>query len=1264
MKKRLKRTKAVGIALSAAMLLSPTIHSEAQSLVQDTNTQQEQLNIEDTNADQIAPVYSIANGESRTITLLTGDVITVTGVGEGKITIDVKPADGIEDRTRIITIDKETFVFPEKAMPYIAAGQLDYDLFNITKLLEYQYDDTSQTDIPVIVEYKETKVRSFAAAMTPAAPEGSKRTKVLESIHGAAVSADKKHVSKFWKAITPDLDEKELKEQATSVQLDAGIEKIWLDEKVEATLSKSVPQVGAPQAWQLGYDGKGTAVAVLDTGIDASHPDIAPQLDEAVSFVPGEDVKDYNSHGTHVASTVLGTGAASGGQNKGVAPGARLLVGKVLSNGGSGLSSWIIDGMEWASDKAKIVNMSISTQAASDGTDPMAQAVNRLSAEKGTLFVVAAGNNGKEMSVGSPGAADAALTIGAVSKTDRLASFSSQGPRLGDSALKPDLSAPGVAISAARSQYASGSGAYAMKDGTSMATPHVAGAAAIVAQKHPEWTGEQIKQALMSSTKQLPGLQPYQIGTGRLDIPAALDDISATGSLSFGFFDWPHEETAPIERTVTYQNDSDSAIVLDLLPVFTDAKGQPAPEGMLKLSANKVTVPAKGSASITVSLDVQKGALGTKYQGQLSANQNGKTVAHTAMGMMKEEERYTLDLRALDRDGSPNIAYTLVYNLETGEPKIVTVAGSTQLRLPKGTYSITSLMDVDMKTDHMGVAFVGDPEFELTQDAKLDLDGQAAREIQVQTPKKAEATSMRIEYTRVAGGKGTGDMWQLPITADKMYAMPADKVENGSFEVAMRWRMIKPMLSITLQDKELDVLPQLGSVNLTGNYALPVVYAGKGAVSDYNNLDAQGKMVIVERSDEVTASQRAQAARNAGAKLLITVNDKPQELAEIYTTTSGEAPLAIASISGTEGAVLVKAARTGHLTLDVKATANTPYLYDLVKAYTDEVPNGEGALLYAPKPNELTRLDSKYYSDRPVTGTEWRFDFRPYRSVDRKLAWFPLSAPFEREEWVSAIEGSTWYQKAQITDQGSEYWEMRGKTDVSYQAGEKLANNWFKPVVAPAFGPGFISPYRITDMLYLNTKAWGDSEEGHAGFFSGQTTQSKLYKEGTLIAQTNSDALISYSSLISKERKQYTLVSDSERNSGRWNTSTKTHTEWTFWSEYTKEKEVIPMLNLRYDVDTDLAGNVPAGSVIDLTLSASHVANAKGAGNIEDVTLEVSFDEGQTWQPTKLTRQQSKWVTRIKNPSQPGGSVSLRASAQDDAGNSIKQDIIKAYRLR
>lgn len=397
--------------------------------------------------------------ESHTVTLITGDVVRyVDGPGD-QDTVTVDRPDGASGGVRIQQAGEDVYVLPDEATTLIAAGTLDRRLFNVSALVRMGYDDEGTGSVPLIATYPPARAKAL-----PAAPRGAKKVRTLESVNGAALTADKDDARTFWSAIT---------RHDTARSLDGGIAKLWLDGRSEALLTESVPQVGAPQAWAAGFDGKGAKVAVLDTGIDADHPDVKDRVVGARSFVPGEEVDDKNGHGTHVASTIAGSGAASEGASKGVAPAADLLVGKVLSDEGSGADSGIIEAMEWAkAEGADVVSMSLGSPVPDDGTDPMSQAVNSLSADGGPLFVIAAGNAYGAGTIGSPGSAEQALTIAAVDKRDGRAAFSSMGPLVRSHGLKPDLSAPGVDINAAASQSVPGiEGMYQSMSGTSMATP-------------------------------------------------------------------------------------------------------------------------------------------------------------------------------------------------------------------------------------------------------------------------------------------------------------------------------------------------------------------------------------------------------------------------------------------------------------------------------------------------------------------------------------------------------------------------------------------------------------------------------------------------------------------------------------------------------------------------------------------------------------------------------------------------------------------------
>ncbi|MBI3913355.1 MAG: S8 family peptidase [Chloroflexi bacterium] len=301
------------------------------------------------------------------------------------------------------------------------------------------------------------------------------------------------------------------------------VEQIWLDEPVHTMLDASVPLLGVPQVWEAGFTGKGITVAVIDTGVDLDHPDFAGRVAQSKDFT-GEGYFDGSGHGTHVASTIGGTGAADNGKFRGVAPECTLLAAKVLRGDGSGNMSDVMAGVEWAvQQRAQVLNLSLGGGGASDGTDALSTTCDAAVA-RGVVMCIAAGNSGPGAStVGSPGAAKRVITIGATSKADAIANFSSRGPTK-DGRVKPDLCFPGVGIIAARAKGTSmGSPQgdfYTSASGTSMATPHAAGACALLLQAKPGLSPDQIKDILMGTAKDL-SFEPNAQGKGRADIFAA-----------------------------------------------------------------------------------------------------------------------------------------------------------------------------------------------------------------------------------------------------------------------------------------------------------------------------------------------------------------------------------------------------------------------------------------------------------------------------------------------------------------------------------------------------------------------------------------------------------------------------------------------------------------------------------------------------------------------------------------------------------------------
>jgi subtilisin family serine protease len=654
-----------------------------------------------------------SSGEpGRTITLVTGDQV----VYQGDEAREVRPGPGRDGvRFSVHRNADHLYVIPSDAMTAVASGRVDRRLFDLTALTEFGYD--RRDTVPLIVTGRD-------------AGRVARGGTALPSIDGYAYDAAK---GEAWRSLTAA----------------RGVGRIWLDGKRKALLDHSVPQIGAPSAWEAGYTGAGVTVAVVDTGVDQTHPDLADRETAEANFSEAPDNVDHFGHGTHVASIVAGTGARSGGKYRGVASGASILDAKVLDDFGSGQESWIVAGMEWAAEQgADIANLSLGGGDTAE-IDPLEAAVNSLSAEYGTLFVIAAGNSGGDATVGSPGSADAALTVGAVDRDDELAPFSSRGPRVGDGAIKPDITAPGVEIVAALHSdgtiNAPVEPGYTALSGTSMAAPHVAGAAALLAQQHPDYTGAQLKGLLSASAKPHPELTAFEQGAGRVDVTRAITQTVVTEptSVSIGTVAWPHDDDVPVGKPLAYRNLGDADVTL-ALALDTDA-----PAGMFTVSATEVTVPAGGTATVTVTGDAGVGDTDGYYSAAVVATA-GESVTRTPVALDREVESYDVTFTTLDDTGAPSSEYGLLLLGLTNNTFATPYDddGSVEARLPKGTYLLDATV-VTMRDDVPHFHIIVQPTLVVDGDATVTVDARTTEPVSVTPPAEAELLLGDIGYALV-----------------------------------------------------------------------------------------------------------------------------------------------------------------------------------------------------------------------------------------------------------------------------------------------------------------------------------------------------------------------------------------------------------------------------------------------------------------------------------------------------------------------------------
>lgn len=265
--------------------------------------------------------------------------------------------------------------------------------------------------------------------------------------------------------------------------------------------------VEAREVYRQGYSGNGMRIAVLDSGV-ALHADLSGRVVAYQDFVDGkEQPSDPNGHGTHVAGILCGSGRCSRGQVRGMAPGAQLVVLRVLDGTGNGKTDRVLSALQWVLDnreryRIRVVNFSVGFLPGADDSEQI-QIMEALEAlwDQNVVVVTAAGNNGpRDGSVTVPGISRKVITVGASDDQqggrNMPRGYSGKGPTP-CCIVKPEILAPGTNILSLGNQ----GNHYVRKSGTSMATPVVSGALALALEKNPALRPEHIKLKLYESTR-------------------------------------------------------------------------------------------------------------------------------------------------------------------------------------------------------------------------------------------------------------------------------------------------------------------------------------------------------------------------------------------------------------------------------------------------------------------------------------------------------------------------------------------------------------------------------------------------------------------------------------------------------------------------------------------------------------------------------------------------------------------------------------------
>ncbi|MGW6795810.1 S8 family serine peptidase [Streptomyces chartreusis] len=1213
------------------------------------------------------------------IRLITGDRVTVSTDAEGRRTASVEPGPGRRHVVfRTYEQDGRLTVLPSDAADLVSAGLLDRKLFNVDVLLTQRYDEAHSDALPLIVMGADGAAASAVRRLTGLAEDGSPIRR-LDSIGARSVRVAEEDLGRFWKQLAPDDGE-------VTTARSAGTPRVWLDGQVRSTLDRSVPQIGAPAVWKAGQQGESVKVAVLDTGADQSHPDLAGRISEARDFSGSSGTGDAFGHGTHVASIIGGSGAASGGGKggKGVAPAADLFIGKVLGDDGFGTESQVIAGMEWAAGLgAKVVNMSLGSDSPSDGTDPMSHALNELSERTGTLFVVAAGNSGEQGSgtIGSPGAADAALTVGAVDRDGGLAPFSSRGPRSGDDVVKPDLTAPGVGIVAARAAGTTmGSpvdAQHVAASGTSMATPHVAGAAALLAQRHPDWNAAQLKDALVSTARTAAGQKVTEQGGGLIDVAAAaLGPVTATGTVVLGPFETGGGETRTTR--LRYTNTSGSDVALSLIVRLATAGGRTPAEGAVKLASDSVRVPARATADVPLTVDSARVQQGDYYGYVTAASEDGKATVHTTLSLAVDGPTHRLTVRTVDLQGNQVQALPSIWGADgfvgyTGNDPAVA-------EVEEGTYQL-DYSSMDSAADGQELRHVVLPEVKVTKDMSVTLDARKTTLVDIRTPRPAEQRGILSYQTfRSIDGHSLLQGTMYFDIGKRLYVSPTSTVTDGTFEFASRWQLVAPLLGMTVsggksreETPDAYYMPSSPLFDERG-VRLTAVDAGDAAAPVFRR--ARGKVAVLTNEQMLNEKELAAQAAAAGVRGIVLVHF--DDIAWTRWHPNGERwGVPTVRIGAGAGAALLKRIGKWDTTVEFTGTARSPYLYDVMQISSQRVPE---KVVHTVSERNSAVVKARYADNGGARwASEQRFARRPYQNT----AWLQYTryvpTGFDRTEYVSG--GDTAWQH--LVHHETTFIEdtplLVGMADAprTYRAGERTSDTWQGAVVRPSIPPGTATPsVRSDDVLRLRIPEFTDSQAGHRSRLlvgdggignsggtkemQGDSAAAALYRNGRLAAQADSG----YADFeVPSGAADYRLDLTTSRKSQEWAYGTDTETSWSFRSGGTDSAMVLPLLQLDYDVPVDAFNAVRAGRTHAVGLSV-RAQDGLVAPRGVSLQVEISYDDGRNWSRAGVKeRGRNVFEATVKKPSRVHGDafVTLRVMARDAAGNSVRQTVQRAY---
>ncbi|WP_406051007.1 S8 family serine peptidase [Kribbella sp. NBC_00889] len=1161
------------------------------------------------------------------VTLVTGDVVRLDTLADGKqqATVVTTTPGSSNAGTHIYLQDGDVYVEPASALDLMAAGKLDRRLFDVSALVRQGYGDNDRSTLPLIVSY-----RTGATFKAVSQPKDAKT--------GFLADIQKR----------PD------------------VEKVWLDARtrpVGTQLTKGTKDSAATKTTSA-YDGTGSLIAVLDTGIDASHPDFAGRIALTRDFTGGNDTTDRFGSGTHSASLAAGSGAASDGQYAGAAPGAHLAVGKVFDDTGAGYESWAIAGLQSAVDSgADVIDVNVAGSI-TRGEDPLTQAVDDLGRESDALFVVPTSSKSYAepgtTNVVAPGAAPAALTVGGTNRGNWW-DQARHGVMADRGAIKPELVAPAFGVIGAYP-----GGGYASAVSTSASAAYAAGAAAVLHQEHSEWSPGLLKATLASSADPVERSTAFTVGAGAVDLArATAQQVSVDqGVVSFGHITRPYRaDQLRQQKTLTYQNHSETAVTLDLA---TDLAG-------VTVTPATTTIAAGASADVTLTLDAT--ALeADEYSGRVTATGPGVELA-TTVGFVKQDDTVDVTIRMLDRNGKPASGRARIapYQETDGRYYAEELLFSPNqkewtLRLPEGNYNVFGLITTpDGSGDTTSeISIVGLPKMSAhAPNYTVTLDARTARPMTLTTSKPSAPHSVSVRWNRGDPGDTHAiyDEWATDMTTGtplRLSMSPTERVTDAGFSVMTTWDSGVPLLQA-----------RSGGGRVSASYAGGPLTDGKRRYrlvdADAQPKQVAGAVALVQQPGDRSVDEVVQQLTDAGA---VAVAVYPVQNADLVRHLYGPGVVTMA-LSRSDGLELRSEARSPWTWMELTETPRSPYAYDV-----SFVEKGQVARDLSYRSSDLATVTTRIYSSGTgEAGAGWVLNQHSDASCGCSTSpvgdWVPTTG-YTRTQYVTAdrdVKATTaweFYAKKTL---------VRPREFPTYRPGEHADLEFLKAPYSPGVAAGARNDSQGTtnrrgDVIDFDYAPFTDAAGNWARSLPGTSVNTTLYADD---AEVYNSGFTVGNVPVPATSSRYRLVSDVANNRSVVGLTTNAHTEWTFGSTTVAAgSKVLPLLDVDYTDVTDarpghtaldLANTARLGQRVSLNLSVGHQPGAT-AGPIRSLTVEISTDEGATWQPTSIRNLHNGRYQATYTHPHKGQSVSLRIHSTDTDNNAITQTLTNSYNLR